>query len=110
MDGAGRPARSLRSLGPQADLKAAAIGAVVLLRERLGLRARVPARPVIDREPPNRLIFLLERYLPNRTGVALTVLILLGSGGLCGVNGGPVDAVGANTTGNPHPPAQLARV
>jgi hypothetical protein len=36
MDGAGRLARSLRSLGPQADLKAAAIGAVVLLRERLG--------------------------------------------------------------------------
>ena len=76
MDGAGRLARSLRSLRPQADLKAAAIGAVVLLREHLGLRARVPARPVIDREPPNRLIFLLERYLPNRTGVALTVLML----------------------------------
>ena len=34
MDGAGRLARSLRSLRPQADLKAAAIGAVVLLRER----------------------------------------------------------------------------
>ena len=36
MDGAGRLARSLRSPRPQADLKAAAIGAVVLLRERLG--------------------------------------------------------------------------
>ena len=42
MDGAGRLARSLRSLGPQADLKAAAIGAAVLLRERLGLRAARP--------------------------------------------------------------------
>jgi cell division protein FtsQ len=93
MDGAGRLARSLRSLGPQADLKAAAIGAVVLLRERLGLRARVPARPMIDREPPNRLIFLLERHLPNRTGVALTVLMLLGSGGLGVVKGGHVDAL-----------------
>jgi cell division protein FtsQ len=91
MDGAGRLARSLRSLGPQADLKAAAIGAVVLLRERLGLRARVPARPVIDREPPNRLISLLERYLPNRTGVALTVLMLLGSTTLGIVKGGHVD-------------------
>ena len=91
MDGAGRLARSLRSLGPQADLKAAAIGAVVLLRERLGLRARVPARPLIDREPPNRLIFLLERYLPNRTGVALTVLMLLGSTTLGIVKGGHVD-------------------
>ena len=91
MDGAGRLARSLRSLRPQADLKAAAIGAVVLLRERLGLRARVPARPVIDRTPPNRLILLLERYLPNRTGVALTVLILLGSTTLGVVKGGHVD-------------------
>jgi len=63
----------------------------VLLRERLGLRARVPARPVIDREPPNRLIFLLERYLPNRTGVALTVLMLLGSTTLGIVKGGHVD-------------------
>ena len=91
MDGAGRLARSLRSLRPQADLKAAAIGAVVLLREHLGLRARVPARPVIDREPPNRLIFLLERYLPNRTGVALTVLMLLGSTGLGIVKGGHLE-------------------
>jgi cell division protein FtsQ len=91
MDGAGRLARSLRSLRPQADLKAAAIGAVVLLREHLGLRARVPARPVIDRDPPNRLIFLLERYLPNRTGVALTVLMLLGSTGLGIVKGGHLE-------------------
>jgi cell division protein FtsQ len=91
MDGAGRLARSLRSLRPQADLKAAAIGAVVLLRERLGLRARVAARPVIDREPSNRLILLLERYLPNRLGVALTVLMLLGSAGLGIVKGGHVD-------------------
>ena len=91
MDGAGRLARSLRSLRPQTDLKAAAIGAVVLLREHLGLRARVPARPVIDRDPPNRLIFLLERYLPNRTGVALTVLMLLGSTGLGIVKGGHLE-------------------
>src|SRR5438445_4307652 len=93
MDGAGRLARSLRSLGPQADLKAAAVGAVVLLRERLGLRARVTARPVIDRDPPNRLILLLERYLPNRTGAALTVLMLLGSTTLGIVKGGHVDEV-----------------
>src|SRR5882672_3312843 len=95
MDGAGRLARSLRSLGPQADLKAAAIGAVVLLRERLGLRARVPARPVIDRDPPNRLILWLERYLPDRTGVALTVLMLLGSAGLGIVKGGHLDKLTA---------------
>jgi len=82
--------RSLRSLGPQADLKAAAIGAVVLLREWLGLPARI--RPATDRAPPNRIISWLERYLPNRTGVALTVLMLLGSAGLGIVKGGHLDA------------------
>ena len=80
MDGAGRSTRSSRSREPQADLKAAAIGAAVLLREWLGRRrARVPAKPVIDRAPPGRLIRLVERYLPNRAGVALTVLMLAGS-------------------------------
>ena len=90
MDGAGRLTRSLRSLRPQADLKAAAIGAVVLLREYLGRRRR--ARPVIDREPPNRYILMLERYLPRRVGVAATVLILLGSAGFGVVKGGHFDA------------------
>src|SRR6202166_673267 len=90
MDGAGRLARSLRSLGPQADLKAAAIGAVVLLRERVGLRRRANRRP-LDRAPPNRLIQALERYLPHRAGVTLTVLMLLGSAGFGIVKGGHVD-------------------
>jgi cell division protein FtsQ len=90
MDGGGRLVRSLRSLRPQADLKAAAIGAVVLLRDRLGSH-REPARPRCEREPdPHRLIALLERYLPNRAGVAATVLILLGSAGLGIVKGGHV--------------------
>jgi cell division protein FtsQ len=91
MDGAGRLDRSVRSLGPQADLKAAAIGAVVLLRERLGRRTRVPARPVIDREPTNRLVRLVERYLPRRAGLTLTVLMLAGSTGLGIVKGGHLD-------------------
>jgi cell division protein FtsQ len=93
MDGAGRLARSLRSLGPQADLKAAAIGAVVLLREWLGRGRRVRARPALDRAPPNRLILTLERYLPHRAGVTLTVLMLLGSAGLGIVKGGHLDEV-----------------
>src|SRR3978361_878126 len=94
MDGAGRSARSLRSLGPQADLKAAAIGAVVLLRERLGVkRARVKPRPHLDREQhPHRLIALLERYLPPRIGVAATLLLLLGSAGFGVVKGGHLAA------------------
>ena len=91
MDGAGRLARSLRSLGPQADLKAAAIGAVVLLRERLGWRGKA-AKPRLDREQsPHRLIAWLERHLPSRLGVAATVLVLLGSAGFGIVKGGHVD-------------------
>ena len=102
MDGAGRLARSLRSLRPQADLKAAAIGAVVLLREwfasrRSAARAasakrRPAANPRIERvQNPHRLIALVERYLPHRAGVAATVLILLGSAGFGIVKGGHVD-------------------
>ena len=90
MDGAGRLARSQRSPRPQADLKAAAIGAVILLRERLGLN-RAVVRPILERESPHRLIELLERYLPNRVGVAATVLMLLGSAGLGVVKGGHVE-------------------
>ena len=94
MDGAGRLARSLRSLGPQADLRAAAIGAVVLLRERLGLdRAR--SKSPLDREPPPRLIAWIERHVPHRAGVVATALLLLGSAGLGIVKGGHADEVGA---------------
>src|SRR5580698_7397187 len=98
MDGAGRLARSQRSLGPQADLKAAAIGAVVLLREWLAAKRaaaksrRVAARRPLDREQqPHRLIALLERYLPRRIGVAATVLLLLGSAGFGIVKGGHLE-------------------
>ena len=91
MDGGGRLARSLRSLRPQADLKAAAIGAVVLLRERLGLDRVRARRPLEREEKPHRVIALLERYLPHRAGVAATVLMLLGSAGLGIVKGGHVE-------------------
>ncbi|WP_028332544.1 FtsQ-type POTRA domain-containing protein [Bradyrhizobium sp. USDA 3256] len=97
MDGAGRLTRSLRSLGPQADLRAAAIGAAVLLREYIGAhlarRRRRPAkRPqVIDREPPNRYILMVERYLPRRIGLVATLAILFGSLGLGIVKGGHVE-------------------
>ncbi|HXN66239.1 MAG TPA: FtsQ-type POTRA domain-containing protein [Bradyrhizobium sp.] len=89
MDGAGRSARSLRSPGPQTDLKAAAIGAVILLRERLRLRRA--ARPSLEREPQHWLIDLIERYVPRRAGIAATVLILLGSAGFGVVKGGHLD-------------------
>jgi cell division protein FtsQ len=99
MDGAGSLARSvLRSLRPQADLKAAAVGAVVLLREWLqdrnqerrdAQRARAKAKKAVpEREPPPRVVALVERYLPRRVGITLTVLLLIGSTGLGIVKGG----------------------
>ena len=107
MDGAGSLARSvLRSLRPQADLKAAAIGAVVLLREWLQDRfqdrrdaqraratiksnAKKEARKAVpERELPPRVVALVERYLPRRVGITLTVLLLVGSTGLGIVKGG----------------------
>src|ERR1700722_15609649 len=99
MDGAGRLARSLRSLRPQADLKAAAIGAAVLLREWLVAKRasikfskRAAAKARLQREPnPHRLIAFLERYLPHRAGVAATVLIRRGSAGFGIVKGGHVE-------------------
>src|SRR6185436_18420310 len=73
MDGAGSLTRSLfRSLRPQADLKAAAIGAVVLLREwlqdkrderRAAAKIKTRAKAVVEREPPPRVVALVERYL-----------------------------------------------
>ncbi|MDN4985136.1 cell division protein FtsQ/DivIB [Bradyrhizobium sp. WYCCWR 13022] len=98
MDGAGSLTRSfVRSLRPQADLKAAAIGAVVLLREwvqdkraekRASAKQKFKAKAVIEREPPPRLVALIERYLPRRVGITMTVLLLIGSCGLGIVKGG----------------------
>ncbi|WP_234679994.1 cell division protein FtsQ/DivIB [Bradyrhizobium monzae] len=98
MDGAGSLTRSfLRSLRPQADLKAAAIGAVVLLREwmqdrreqqRVAAKQKIKAKAVVEREPPPRLVALVERYMPRRVGISMTVLLLIGSGGLGIVKGG----------------------
>jgi cell division protein FtsQ len=100
MHGAGSLARSvLRSLRPQADLKAAAIGAVVLLREWIGqkhqerqqdkrARAKAKAKAVPEREPPPRFIALVERYLPRRLGISMTVMVLAGATALGIVKGG----------------------
>ncbi len=97
MDGGGRFDRSLRSPRPQADLKkAAATGAAVSLRERLGL-GKASDRPSREREqnPPPRLIAILERYIPHRAGVAATVLMLLGSAGFGIVKGGHLEELTA---------------
>ncbi|AWM02938.1 cell division protein FtsQ/DivIB [Bradyrhizobium amphicarpaeae] len=102
MDGAGSLTRSFfRSLRPQADLKAAAVGAVVLLREWLQdrrdekraaakdkIKAKTRAKAVVEREPPPRVVALIERYLPRRVGISMTVLLLIGSCGFGIVKGG----------------------
>jgi cell division protein FtsQ len=88
MDGAGRLADTER---PQADLKAAAIGAVVLLRESLGL-GRARARVAIDRERPSRLALFVERYVPHRAGLFATLLLIAASAGFGVVKGGHLDA------------------
>src|SRR5690348_13842552 len=99
MDGAGRLAATLR---PKADLKAAAIGAVILLRERLGFSRTRAARPAakapakaVERKPPPRFVTQIERYLPQRVGVAATVLLLIGSAGFGIVKGGHLTDVTA---------------
>src|SRR5258705_10390714 len=107
MDGGGRLARSLRSLRPQADLKAAAIGAVVLLRERLGSR-RPSVKRSLQFERPHRLIGFLERNLPRRAGAAATVLMLLGSPGLGVVKGGHLEEFTAALSDTRNAPANSA--
>lgn len=96
MDGEGSLVRSvLRSLRPQADLKAAAIGAVVLLREWFEKKhqekideKRARAKAVPEREPPPRLVALVERYAPRRVGIVMTLLLLTASAGFGVVKGG----------------------
>jgi len=89
MHGAGRLADSER---PQADLKAAAIGAVVLLRESLGF-GRARRRSAVDRERPSRLELLSERYVPRRAGRFATLLLVTSSAGFGVVKGGHLDAL-----------------
>src|SRR4051812_40793030 len=101
MDGGGRLSRSVRPLsaratGPQADLKMAARGAGILLRERLSPLARIltalRARKAPVREPStNRIVIFIERHVPRRVGIAATVLMLTGSVALGVVKGDHVD-------------------
>ena len=69
----------------------------MLLREHAGAylarrkRKRPVQQPVLDREPPNRFIQTIERYLPRRVGLVATLAILFGSAGFGIVKGGHVD-------------------
>src|SRR6476661_7324105 len=90
MDGAGSLTRSLlRSLRPQADLKAAAIGAVVLLREWVQdkRQERLHGARAAAKEK-TRAKAVIERDMPRRVGISMTVLLLIGSCGFGIVKGG----------------------
>jgi len=69
----------------------------VLLREYVGAhlarrRQRPAKRPqLIDREPPNRYIQMVEHYLPRHIGLVATLAILFGSVGFGIVRGGHVE-------------------
>jgi cell division protein FtsQ len=65
-----------------------------LLRERLGF-GRSRTREPLDREPPSRLVALIERHVPRRAGIVATVLLLLASAGLGIVKGGHVEELSA---------------
>ena len=104
MNGAGRLARSDRSFRPQVNLGAAAYGALILLREYLSARlaasrraktqAKAPtkaARPVIEREPPPRIVGWIERHVPRRAGLAATFALLAGTAWLGIVKGGHLE-------------------
>lgn len=105
MDGGGRLDRSRRSPRAEAGLfdkaglvktadllKLAAVGAGVLLRERVARAKRARAQRLDARAAnPNRLIAWLERHVPRRFGIAMTVLLLGGSACLGTVRGGHLD-------------------
>ena len=97
MDGAGRVARSDRSLRPRVHLGAAAYGALILLRERVAaclVAFKKPvkaAKPTIEREPPPRIVAWIERHVPRRAGLAATLALLAGSAWLGIVKGGHLD-------------------
>lgn len=98
MLGAGRLSRSDRPQGPQTDLRLAARGAAILLREQLAPLARFLSqprarKPVTREQSSNRFIAACERYVPRRVGIAATVLMLLGSVALGVVKGNHLEEV-----------------
>ncbi len=99
MDRAGRLARSNGSPRPRTDLKAAAYGAVVLLREWLSRKRKSesPRRLARTQQPP-RLISYLERRLPRRAGLVATFALLLATASLGIIKGGHAERFTASVS------------
>lgn len=64
-------------------------------QDEMRARARAKIKAVPEREPPPRAIALIERHLPRRVGISLTVLLLIASAGLGIVKGGHLQEVAA---------------
>ena len=90
MNGGGRLARSSRLSGFRSDLLAVALAVAALVRRKLTRPKRPAPSPLERPQQPNGFIALVEKYLPHRIGVALTLVVLLGSAGLGIVKGGHV--------------------
>jgi cell division protein FtsQ len=62
------------------------IAASQKIKAKSAIKSNIKA--VVEREPPPRIVALVERYLPRRVGITMTVLLLIGSCGLGIVKGG----------------------
>ena len=51
-------------------------------------KSKPRTKVVVEREPPPRVVALVERYLQHRVGLSMTVLLLIGSCGFGIVKGG----------------------
>ena len=81
----------MRRQGLLSDLRAAARGAGILLRERWERSRRARRARKLERYSNHRVIAWLEKYLPARLGVVVTTLVLLGSVALGVVKGGHLE-------------------
>lgn len=59
-----------------------------LARKRAAAKIKAKAKVDVEREPPPRIVALVQRYLPRRVGLSMTVLLLIGSCGFGIVKGG----------------------
>ena len=83
-----------------------------VLGARAAAKEKTRAKAIVEREPPPRLVALVERYLPRRVGISMTVLLLIGSCGFGIVKGGHlqdfITAVNDTRNALPIPPASAS--
>jgi cell division protein FtsQ len=55
---------------------------------RAAAKDKIKAKAVVEREPPPRVVALVERFMPRRVGISMTVLLLIASCAFGIVKGG----------------------